>query len=74
MVAYENASGALAVALVLDGTAAFAQDAVVEEPTEAESGNQASDRLVPAVVGVIILCALLCDDSDPAPTVRPVLD
>jgi hypothetical protein len=61
------ASGVLAGALVLGSSAAFAQDAVVEESTEAEYAGQSSEWMVPTVVGVIILCALLCDTSNPAP-------
>jgi hypothetical protein len=67
-------SGVLAVTLAFGSAAAFAQDVALEETTETQSGNQASEWLVPTVVGVIILCALLCGDDDPAPVVRPILD
>ena len=95
------AAGVLALTLVLGGTAAFAQNVVVEEPgvcptqieasvslqvfggrlsfvktgfhfcrtgsNDAESGNRPSGWLLPAVAGVVILCALLCDGKESAP-------
>lgn len=64
-------SGAFAIALAMSSATAFAQDAVVEESTEAEAAAPASGWIVPAIIGVIIVCALVCDGSDPAPPLQP---
>lgn len=68
------ASGVFTLALILGGTSAFAQDAVVEEPTEAESGDRSSEWLFPTVIGVVVLCVLFCDGDDPAPAPTSGMD
>lgn len=62
-------SGALVLSLVLGSATAFAQEAPTEEPAGPETSTQAETGkwLVPAVVGMIIMCALVCGSDEAAP-------
>lgn len=62
---------ALALALTMTATSAFAGGPVtVEEEPTVEAESPRSGWIVPLVVGLVVICAIACNNNDdPAPTI-----